>query len=232
MKCRCLPRELLKKATEVQVACLTLGFDGAWERSLILGRVTRFLARKRGSGYQIGVSGGKSLKPATGIHPPIGQPPAQERTPPKANSPTPLGYLPGVGPRGYGAAGAGDGAGTAGLAGIAGATTGAGGGVGEVPGLAETGGATLVGACTAAGTAGAAATPPDRHSLMNFLRSVPFLSLASALQVFIFSCWGVNAAPAGSPGLPERHSFMKLLRSSPLMDLVFASALQVFIFSC
>lgn len=73
---------------------------------------------------------------------------------------------------------------------------------------------------------------------MNFLRSAPFkvFAFASALQVFIFSCWDESAAgaPAGaaSPGFFDRHSFMKLLRSLPFNSLALASALQVFIFSC
>ena len=78
------------------------------------------------------------------------------------------------------AAGAAGAAGTAGVAGTA--TAGAAGAAGA------TAGAALVGEAEAAAGAALAAVPPERHSLMNFLRSAPFLPLASALQVFIFSC--------------------------------------------
>ena len=52
--------------------------------------------------------------------------------------------------------------------------------------------------------------------------------MASALQVFIFSCW--VAALALPPAF--RQLLMNALRSSPLSDLALASALQLFIFSC
>ncbi len=65
---------------------------------------------------------------------------------------------------------------------------------------------------------------------MNALRSSPLsdLALASALQVFIFSCW--VAALALPPAF--RQLLMNALRSSPLSALVVASALQAVIFSC
>src|SRR5450830_1736338 len=68
-----------------------------------------------------------------------------------------------------------------------------------------------------------------RQVFMKALRSSPFLPAASALQVFIFSCWVTGAAAAAS-GLSLRQLFMKALRSSPFLPA--ASALQVFIFSC
>jgi hypothetical protein len=59
--------------------------------------------------------------------------------------------------------------------------------------------------------------------------------LASALQVFIFSCWVCGAAVAAGAAAvepPLRQVFMKALRSAPASALVFASALQSFIFCC
>src|SRR5574340_462306 len=70
---------------------------------------------------------------------------------------------------------------------------------------------------------------------MNFLRSAPlrFLSLASALQDFIFSCCAIPlVAGAAAAVLPPRHSFMKLLRSAPFSFLSLASALHDFMRSC
>src|SRR5256885_9695360 len=80
---------------------------------------------------------------------------------------------------------------------------------------------------------------------MNALRSAPFrpLLLASALQVFIFSCWVLPFA-AAEPAAPEaaavapvvaavlfsdRQLFMKVLRSAPFNPLAVASALQLVI---
>src|SRR5579863_1845874 len=67
---------------------------------------------------------------------------------------------------------------------------------------------------------------------MKLLRSAPFspLELASALQLFIFSCWLLVLA--GAAGCSDRQLFMNDLRSSPLRLLDVASVLQVFIFSC
>ena len=45
-----------------------------------------------------------------------------------------------------------------------------------------------------------------RHSLMNALRSSPFLSAAFTLHAFIFSCCVILA---GATSLPERHALMK-----------------------
>ena len=61
-----------------------------------------------------------------------------------------------------------------------------------------------------------------RHSLMNVLRSSPFLSPASLLQVVIFVCC--------VSFLADRQSFMKALRSSPFLSP--ASLLQVAILLC
>src|SRR4029077_19272541 len=58
------------------------------------------------------------------------------------------------------------------------------------------------------------------------------LVLASALQVFIFSCWLLSFFSVVAAGWLERHSFMNALRASPVSALVFASALQVVIFPC
>src|ERR1700724_963542 len=67
---------------------------------------------------------------------------------------------------------------------------------------------------------------------MNALRSSPFRPLlpASALQLFIFSCWLLPLA--WLVPLADRQVFMYALRSSPLSPCVFASALQLVIFSC
>src|SRR5262245_11290842 len=77
---------------------------------------------------------------------------------------------------------------------------------------------------------------------MNFLRASPErpCDAARLLQLFIFSCCGVNffvsvlaaGAGAASTGLALRHSLRNFLYASPLRPLAFASALQVFIFSC
>src|SRR3978361_490989 len=67
----------------------------------------------------------------------------------------------------------------------------------------------------------------DRHCFMKALRSSPFLPVASALHVFIFSCC-VGAAAAA--GLLDRHSFMKALRSSPFFSV--ASLLHELILFC
>lgn len=93
---------------------------------------------------------------------------------------------------------------------------------------------------------------------MNFLRSAPFMPLASTLQSFIFCCCavrglpdldipgaaagalasgagafasGAGAAAAGAAAwLPERQDFMNALRSAPILPL--AWALQSFIRLC
>src|SRR5258706_3551627 len=64
-----------------------------------------------------------------------------------------------------------------------------------------------------------------RQSFMNALRSSPFLSLASLLQAFIFSCCAVFLSPSFF-----RHSFMNALRSSPFLSP--ASLLQLVILFC
>ncbi|MNF83002.1 hypothetical protein D3C84_653150 [compost metagenome] len=57
--------------------------------------------------------------------------------------------------------------------------------------------------------------------------------MASALQVFIFSCCGVKAGTASvAAGVALRQLLMKALRSSPLRLLAVASALQVVILFC
>src|SRR6185369_6182223 len=58
---------------------------------------------------------------------------------------------------------------------------------------------------------------------MNFLRSSPFLSFASALQDFILTCCGVSF-------FAVRHVFMNALRSSPFLSP--ASLLHVAILVC
>src|SRR5262245_16397208 len=83
---------------------------------------------------------------------------------------------------------------------------------------------------------------PFKQLLMNFLRASPDRPCdeAKPLQLFIFSCWGVNffvsalaaGAGAASAGLALRQSSRNFLYASPLRPLAFASALQVFIFSC
>src|SRR2546427_542818 len=61
-----------------------------------------------------------------------------------------------------------------------------------------------------------------KHSLMNALRSSPFLPVASTLQVFMRSCW--RFLPS------DRQDFMNSLRSSPFLPV--ASVLQVPISFC
>src|SRR2546429_6175180 len=78
---------------------------------------------------------------------------------------------------------------------------------------------------------------------MNALRSAPFrpLLLASALQVFIFSCWALPFA-AAEPAAPEaaavapvvaagllsdRQLLMKVLRSAPFNPFAVASPSQL-----
>src|SRR5579864_6014920 len=67
---------------------------------------------------------------------------------------------------------------------------------------------------------------------MKALRSAPLrpLDVASALQVFIFSCWLLPLAAV--PLSADRQVFMKALRSAPASPLLLASALQEVIFSC
>src|ERR1700730_18881280 len=77
---------------------------------------------------------------------------------------------------------------------------------------------------------------------MKLLRSAPFspLVVASALQVFIFSCWLLPVAAAGAAVVPDvpaavrsdRQLFMNVLRSAPFSPFAFASALQVVILCC
>src|SRR2546430_17541502 len=83
---------------------------------------------------------------------------------------------------------------------------------------------------------------------MNALRSAPFrpLLLASALQVFIFSCWVLPFA-AAEPAAPEaaavapvvaavlfsdRQLLVKVLRPAPFNPLAVASALPLVILCC
>ena len=68
-----------------------------------------------------------------------------------------------------------------------------------------------------------------RQADINFLRSAPFMPFASALQVFIFSCWGVSTFATGA-GFADRHSFMNDFRSSPFLSV--ASLLHVVILDC
>src|SRR6266436_3333737 len=69
---------------------------------------------------------------------------------------------------------------------------------------------------------------------MNALRPAPFspLVVASALQVFILSCWLLPVVPAAPAVLSDRQLFMNVLRSAPFSPLAVASALQVVIFCC
>src|SRR5262245_32751577 len=68
---------------------------------------------------------------------------------------------------------------------------------------------------------------------MKALRSSPFrlLVLASALQLFIFSCWLLPVLLV-EPELFDRHLDMKALRSSPVSCFEEASALQLVILAC
>src|SRR6185312_15244005 len=74
--------------------------------------------------------------------------------------------------------------------------------------------------------AGAAAPSPFRQELMKVLRSAPLsvLVLASALQLFIFSCCVALAAGAAAALSPFRQELMKVLRSAPFLPV--ASLLQ------
>jgi hypothetical protein len=72
------------------------------------------------------------------------------------------------------------------------------------------------------GKAARAAQSFFRHSLMKALRSSPFLPVASALQLFMRSCW--RFLPS------DRQDFMNSLRSSPFLPV--ASVLQVPINCC
>src|SRR5579859_454347 len=60
---------------------------------------------------------------------------------------------------------------------------------------------------SAAASFEAAGVDADRHSFMKLLRASPFrfCLAASALQAFIFSCWGV-AANAGTPASERQRS--------------------------
>src|SRR5450432_3175837 len=68
---------------------------------------------------------------------------------------------------------------------------------------------------------------------MNCLWASPVgaLVLASALQVFIFSCWLLPLA-VSVVGCADRQFDMNCLWASPVGALVLASALQAFILSC
>src|SRR5690349_14365239 len=74
----------------------------------------------------------------------------------------------------------------------------------------------------------------DRQSLMNFLRSSPFifLSPASLLHDFIFSCCAFCLSLAPPPFSPFRHELMNFLRESPSIFLSPASLLQLAMRSC
>src|SRR4030095_12273011 len=68
---------------------------------------------------------------------------------------------------------------------------------------------------------------PLRQSLMNFLRSSPFMSPAFLLHAVIFCCCVIFV---GAASLPDRHELMNFLRSSPFMSA--ALVLHSFIRSC
>src|SRR6185312_7144694 len=81
--------------------------------------------------------------------------------------------------------------------------------------------------------AAASPAPPFRQVLMKVLRSAPLsaLVLASALQLFIFSCWVSLADGAAAMACsPFRHELMKVLRSAPFLPV--ACLLQSIIRCC